>query len=82
MCKVRIVLAFTMAGYSCDEITKEYMALKDAATSENAIVHGVIRSLSPMKKGKAFNFFHAKLTDGKTQMRLVGFQDVQRKRLA
>ena len=71
-----------MAGSSCDEVTAEYMALKDAATSDNAIVHGVIRSLSPMKQGKASSFFHANLTDGETQMRVVGFQDAQRKRLA
>ena len=61
-----------MAGSSCDE---EYMALKDAATSVNATVHGVIRSLSPMKKGKASKFLHANLTDGETQMRVVGFQE-------
>ena len=61
-----------MAGSSCNGVT---MALKDAATSDNATVHGVIRSLSPLKKGKASNFFHANLTDGKTQMRVVGFQE-------
>ena len=53
------------------------MNLKDAGTSENAIVHGVITSLSPMKKGTASNFFHANLSDGDTQLRLVGFQDAQ-----
>ena len=47
----------------------------------HAIVHGVISSLSPMKKGKTSNFFHGNLTDGKTHLRVVGFQDAQRKRL-
>ena len=65
---------------SSDDVTKEFTT--DAATSENAIVHGVITSLSPMKKGKASNFFHANFSDGDTQLRLVGFQDAQRKRLS
>ena len=76
------MLASTTAGSSCSEVTEEHMALKDATTSDNVLVHGVIRSLSPMKKEKAPNFFHANLTDGETQMCLVGFQDAQRKRLA
>ena len=52
---------------SSDDVTKEFTT--DAATSDNAIVHGVITSLSPMKKGDA-------------QLRLVGSQDAQRKRLS
>ena len=51
-------------------------------TSENAIVHGVITSLSPMKTGMASNFSHANLSDGDTQLQLVGFQDAQQKQLA
>ena len=34
-----------------------------------------------MKKGKTSNFFHGNLTDGKTHLRVVGFQDAKRKRL-
>ena len=71
-----------MAAQSPDDVTEEFMNLKDAGTSESAIVHGVITSLSPMKKGKASNFFHANISDGDTQLRLVGFQDAQRKQLA
>ena len=35
-----------------------------------------------MKKGKSARFFDAELHDGNTEMRLIGFQDSQRKRLA
>lgn len=35
-----------------------------------------------MKKGKAANFFEATIMDGKAEMRVVGFQDSHRKRLA
>ena len=56
-------------------LTPEEMSnLKDAGTSENATVHGVITSLSPMKKGRSSNFFHTNISDGETKLRLVGFQ--------
>ena len=49
---------------------------------DNAKVHGVVACLSPMKKGKGAEFFDGKLTDGETNVRVVGFQASQRKRLA
>ena len=61
---------------------EEFPSLEAANTSDNAKIHGVVSSLSPMKKGKAANFFEATITDGKAEMRVVGFQGSHRKRLA
>ena len=61
---------------------EEFPSLEAVNTSDNAKVHAVVSSLSPMKKGKAANFFEATITDGKTEMRVVGFQGTHRKRLA
>ena len=61
---------------------QEFPSLEAANTSDNAKIHGVVSSLSPMKKGKAANFFEATITDGKAEMRVVGFQGSHRKRLA
>ena len=71
-----------MASQPPDDVTKEFATLKEAGTSDNATINGVLTSLSTMKKGKTSNFFHANLTNGKTKLRLVGFQDMHRKRLA
>ena len=62
------------------EIVQEekFDALKQADTSNNAKLHGVIATVSPMKKGKSADFFEAKITDGDTEMRVVGFQGSQR----
>ena len=49
---------------------------------ESADIHGVIASVSPMKKGKRASYFDCKLTDGEVQMRVVGFHDGQQKKLA
>ena len=61
---------------------EEFPSLEAANTSDNAKIHGVVSSLSPMKKGKAANFFEATITDVKAEMRVVGFQGSHRKRLA
>ena len=49
---------------------------------ESADIHGVIASVSPMKKGKRASYFDCKLTDGEVQMRVVGFRNGQQKKLA
>ena len=74
------VLAMAEKGKlrACDD----FDSLNAVSEVENASVHGVIASLSPMKKGKGADFFDAKLTDGDTNVRVVGFQASQRKRLA
>lgn len=60
----------------------EFPSLKEADASDNAKIHRVVASLSPMKKGKSASFLEAKITDGDTEMPLVRFQGSQRKRLA
>lgn len=66
---------------SKDDKNDEYPSLKDSTTSDSAKIHGYVSSISPMKKGKTSNFFDAEISDGETDMRLVGFQQSQRKRL-
>ncbi len=47
--------------------------------SPNAKVHGVVTRLSQLKKGKYFN---GELSDGKTKMRVFGFEVAVQRRLA
>ncbi len=43
-------------------------------TSPSAKIHGVVTSVSPMKKSRtSCNYFDGEITDGKTSMRLFGF---------
>ena len=42
-----------------------------------ASVHGVITSLSPIKKGRKSNCFDGNVSDGKSKVRLVGFSPSQ-----
>ena len=51
-------------------------------TSSNFKIHGVISSLSPMKKAKNCSYFDGQITDGKSKIRLFGFDGTIRKRLA
>ena len=44
-----------------------------ANPSPNAKIRGVVTSMSPMKKGRTCNYFDGEITDGKTSMRLFGF---------
>ena len=61
----------------------EFETVNAAAEASSASLHGVIASVSPkMIQGKTTDYFEAKLTDGDVQMRVVGFQSSQRKRLA
>ncbi len=52
--------------------------------SQNATIHGVVAAVSPQmltsKSGK--NYFDGSLTDGKKKIRLVGFDEEKRARLA
>ena len=64
------------------KLAEEFDSLGAATPTDSAIVHGVVSSLSPMKKGKTTDFFEAKLMDGELQMRVVGFQESLRERLA
>lgn len=49
--------------------------------SPNAKVHGVLSSLSPMKKTKTCSFFDGQLSDGKATVRLFGFDAGVRRKL-
>ena len=51
-------------------------------TSANFKIHGVVNSLSPMKKAKNCSYFDGEISDGKARMRLFGFDANVRKRLA
>ena len=46
-----------------------------------ASIHGVISSLSPIKKGCKSNYFDGSVSDGKSKVRLVGFSPSQRTRM-
>ena len=45
------------------------------------IVHGVISTLFPIKKGCKSNYFDGSVSDGKSNIRLVGFNPSQRIRM-
>ena len=68
-----------MAGH---DIKGDELSFEDVDTSENAKIHVVVGTLSPMKKGKSAEFFEGTITDGTTEMRVVGFKGSHRKRLA
>ena len=51
----------------------EFDSLSGVSEAESADIHGVVASVSPMKKGKRASYFDCKLTDGEVQMRVVGF---------
>lgn len=45
----------------------------------SASVHGVLLSLSPVKKGKKHNYFEGTVSDGSSKLRFVGFDSAQQK---
>lgn len=59
-----------------------FVSLKDIEASPNAQIHGKLIHNSPMKKGIGASFFEAYLSDGQTQMKLVGFKRLQRELLS
>jgi len=48
----------------------------------NANLHAVIKSLSPVKKGRHSIYFDGVLTDGSSTLRTVGFHSEQQKQLS
>jgi len=48
----------------------------------NANLHAVVKSLSPVKKGRHSIYFDGVLTDGSSTLRMVGFRSEQQKRLS
>ena len=57
----------------------DYTAVSEPCPTAN--VHGVVKTLSPVKKGKRSKYFDGVLTDGTSNLRLVGFHSEQQKRL-
>ena len=52
-----------------------------AHPSPNAKVHGVVSMVSPMKDSKTCSYFDGELTDGKSSIRLFGFNSIVRRKL-
>ena len=48
----------------------------------SARVHGVLTSISPVKKGRKQNYFEGKLSDGSSKVRFVGFDSKQQKSMS
>ena len=66
-----------------EKISKQvFDTLDEVAETESGSIEGVVACVSPMKSGKGASYFDAKISDGAAQMRVVGFQSTQRKRLA
>lgn len=61
---------------------EEFDTFATIAEVESASVHGLVGSLSPMKKGKKATYFEGKLVDDHRQVRVVGFNPTQRTTLA
>ena len=64
------------------KLTEDFDIVSAATPADSANIHGVVSSFSPIKKGKRTDFFEAKLTDGEQQMRVVGFHESLREKLA
>ena len=76
------VFFYNMAGLSRKRPIKEVDRL-DLLTKPvpNAILHGAITSLSPVKKRRNSHYFDGTLYDGHRQLRMVGFLPAQQKKL-
>ena len=48
----------------------------------SASLHGVLTSVSPVKKGRKQNYFDGKLSDGNSKLRFVGFDSKQQKKMS
>lgn len=62
--------------------TTELDTLSSATEAKDATLHGVVAAVSPIKKGSKAEYFDAKIADGQTHLRVVGFRKEHRKRLA
>ena len=47
--------------------------------TSNVTIHGIVTSLSPIKKGRSSNYFDGSLSDGSAKIRLIGFNSSQQK---
>ncbi len=72
------ITAELMAGQK--RTFKEVDTLDSNSTPiSSANIHGVVTSLSPVKKGKTTVYFDGTVSDGASKIRLVGFSSKQRK---
>ena len=55
---------------------------RHGSVATKAKVHGVVTSVSPMKQAATTQFFDATLVDNDSEIRVVGFSPILRKRLA
>lgn len=71
-----------MAKRSLDEFLDLSSAIEQPV--QNAVVHGIVAAVSPMKKAKSksCNFFDGQLSDGRQNIRLFGFDEQKQKQLA
>ena len=60
----------------------EFEDVSSVCEAESANVYALVANVSPMKKGKKVEYFEGKMTDGAMQMRVVGFQGNQQKKLS
>ncbi len=56
-------------------------SILDHSENEATNLHGVVRNLSPVKRGKKANYFDGELTDGTCRIRFIGFKAEQHKQL-
>ena len=68
-----------MAKRSVVEVYEEVSEVVRA--SPNAKIHAVVQSVSPMKKSKTCSYFDGEVTDGKSTMRVYGFDCGVRRKL-
>ena len=61
--------------------TQEVDDYSNLGEMETVNIHGVLKTLSPVKKGKHSNFFDGVLTDRTSKMRVVGFRSEHRRKL-
>ena len=55
----------------------KFSDLEKSEPSTSATLHGVVNSLSPIKKGRRSKYFEGSMSDGKTALRFVGFSEKQ-----
>lgn len=68
-----------MASKRKNEEVEDFEAVDKPHASAN--VHGVISSLSPIKKGRKSEYFDGIVSNGKSKLRLVGFSPAQQQEM-
>lgn len=63
------------------ESVEEFEEISGVHTSPRAKIHGVVNLVSPMKKSKTCPYFDGEFSDGKSTMRLFGFDSGVRRKL-